>query len=527
MITHSLKNKVATLWDRFWSNGISNPLNAIEQITYLLFMKQLDENDKQNENNAVINGEAHISIFSGKFFPPGVDVNDLKNAISKEKLRWSYWTKKLSGDAMLLHIQSKVFPFIKQLEDGNSYFTKHMANAAFLIPSSRLLTEATKTIDEIYEELKVENRFIDAQGDFYEYLLDELRQSGKNGQFRTPPHVIELIVELVQPKLGDKIADPASGTAGFLLGAYKYIITQFTSEKYRDKDENGFERGTLANKLVNKIEKSFLNEESFYGFDIDPTMIRIGLMNLMMHGITQPKIDYQDTLSKHYNEENIYDIIMANPPFTGRIDKEELNKNFNIETTKSELLFLERIYMMLKDGGTAGVVIPQGVLFGSSKAFKEIRKILLDKCELKAVISMPSGVFKPYAGVATAILIFTKGGETKNVWFYDMLNDGWSLDDKRSPLLKSDGNRDWGDLHLIIEKYKERNPNKKSNRSQQYFFIAKSEIIDNNYDLSFDRYKDEIYEGVPHESPEKLLAKLKKNEVNIFTTIDQLEALIK
>lgn len=528
MITHSLKNKVATLWDRFWSNGISNPLNAIEQITYLLFMKQLDENDKQNINNSAITGEKSISIFSGKFFPPGVDVKDSKNAISKETLRWSYWTTKLSGEEMLLHVQSKVFPFIKQLEDGNAYFTKHMANAAFLIPSSRLLTEATKTIDEIYEELNKENRFIDAQGDFYEYLLDELRQSGKNGQFRTPPHVIELIVELVQPKLGDKIADPASGTAGFLLGAYKYIITQFTSEKYRGKkDDNGFERGTLADKLVKKEDKKILNEETFYGFDIDPTMIRIGLMNLMMHGITKPKIDYQDTLSKHYNEENIYDVIMANPPFTGRIDKEELNKNFSVATTKSELLFLERIYMMLKDGGTAGVVIPQGVLFGSGKAFKEIRKILLDKCELKAVVSMPSGVFKPYAGVATAILIFTKGKETKNVWFYNMQNDGWSLDDKRSPLFKSDGNRDWGDLHVIIEKYRERNPREKGNRTEQHFYVAKKEIEQNGYDLSFNKYKEELYEAVIYEDPKIILNRLINSELDIQKKLEELKNLIK
>jgi type I restriction enzyme M protein len=238
MLTPLIKSKVSALWDKFWSGGISNPLNAIEQITYLLFMKQLDETDKRKVSNADFLNEKFTSIFTGEYFPPGVDDKDPKNAVPKETLRWSYFTR-MPSDEMLLHVQSRVFPFIKQLDNANSFFTKHMANAAFLIPSGRMLTESTKTIDEIYVELEKENRFIDAQGDFYEYLLDELRSSGKNGQFRTPTHVIELIVELVAPQLGNKIADPASGTAGFLLGAYKYLITQFTSDTYKQLDENG------------------------------------------------------------------------------------------------------------------------------------------------------------------------------------------------------------------------------------------------------------------------------------------------
>ncbi|MFH6991873.1 N-6 DNA methylase [Flavobacterium sp. FlaQc-48] len=521
MLTPILKNKVATLWDKFWSGGISNPLNAIEQITYLLFMKQLDETDKQKITNADYLGEAFNSTFSGKYFPPGVDEKDEKNAVEKETLRWSHFTK-MPSDDMLLHVQSKVFPFIKQLDDANSFFTKHMANAAFLIPSGRMLTEATKTIDEIYAELKKENRFIDAQGDFYEYLLDSLRKSGKNGQFRTPTHIIELITELVEPKLGNKIADPASGTAGFLLGSFKYIITQFTSQNYKQVDDNGFIRGTLADKLVDEKAKKILNEESFFGFDIDPTMIRIGLMNLMMHGITQPKIDYKDTLSKNYNEDNFYDIVMANPPFAGSMDKEELNPSFTVSSTKSELLFLERIYKMLRMGGTAGVVIPQGVLFGSGKAFVAIRKLLIDKCELKAVIAMPSGVFKPYAGVSSAILLFTKGGETKDVWFYDMKGDGWSLDDKRNPKNLPNGDRDFEDLHIIIEKYKNRNSKKETDRAQQHFFVPKQEIVENDYHLSFNEYKEEIYTEIKYEKPKYILDKLSKLEESIKTEIDEL-----
>jgi type I restriction enzyme M protein len=525
MITPSIRGKVTSLWDKFWSGGISNPLNAIEQITYLLFMKQLEETDKNKVNNADFLADKHTSIFSGKYFPPGVDITDEKNAVEKDTLRWSNFTT-LPSDQMLMHVQSKVFPFIKQLDDENSFFTKHMANAAFLIPSGRMLTEATKTINEIYSELKKENRFIDAQGDFYEYLLDSLRSSGKNGQFRTPTHIIELIAELVEPKIGDKISDPASGTAGFLLGAYKYIITQYTSDKYKQLDDNGFNRGTLADKLLDDSDKKILNEETFFGFDIDPTMIRIGLMNLMMHGITQPKIDYKDTLSKNYNEDNLYDIVIANPPFTGKIDKEDLNPSFTIASTKSELLFLERIYKMLTVGGTAGVVIPQGVLFGNGKAFKDIRKLLIDKCELKAVISMPSGVFKPYAGVATAILLFTKGGKTDNVWFYEMKSDGYSLDDKRSPLTLSNGNREYGDLHLIIENYKKRDPNNESDRTSQNFFVPKNEIIENEYDLSLNKYKEDIFEEISYDKPKDILDKISFIEIEVLKSIDELKLLL-
>lgn len=526
MLTQSIKNKVAALWDKFWSGGISNPLNAIEQITYLLFMKQLDETDQRKLSNADFLNEKYTSIFSGKFFPPGVDDKVEKNAVEKETLRWSYFTR-MPSDEMLMHVQSKVFPFIKQLDEVNSFFTKHMANAAFLIPSGRMLTEATKTIDEIYAELEKENRFIDAQGDFYEYLLDSLRQAGKNGQFRTPTHVIELITELVEPKLGNRIADPASGTAGFLLAAYKYLITEFTSDTYKQEDDNGFVRGTLADKLVDEKAKAMLNEETFFGFDIDPTMIRIGLMNLMMHGITQPRIDYKDTLSKNYNEDNVYDIVMANPPFTGSIDKGDLNETFTVATTKSELLFIERIYKMLRIGGTAGVVVPQGVLFGSGNAFKDIRKILIEKCELKAVISMPSGVFKPYAGVATAILIFTKGGETNNVWFYELQSDGYTLDDKRTPLYKSENVRDYGDLHMIIEAYRKRNPKKESDRAKQHFFVPKNEIEENDYDLSLNKYKEEVYEEIKYDEPNDILDNLSSIEIEIAKGIEELKTILR
>lgn len=500
MLTATIKSKVNELWDKFWSGGISNPLNAIEQITYLLFIKQLDENDSRNVSNADFLGTKYESIFAGEFTPPGS-----KDTVQRETLRWSYFSR-MPSEEMFNLVQTKVFPFIKQLGDENSFFTKHMQNAALLIPSPRMLTEAVKKIDEIFVELKKENRFIDAQGDFYEHLLSELNQAGKNGQFRTPTHIIELIVELLEPKLGHKIADPACGSAGFLLGAYKYLITQYTSKEYCQPDENGFIRGTLADKLVDDNMKKLLESETFFGFDIDPTMIRIGLMNLMMHGITQPEIDYKDTLSKNYNQDNFYDIVLANPPFTGNIDKGDLNESFTLSTTKSELLFVERIYKMLRMGGTAGVVVPQGVLFGSGNAFVDTRKILIDKCELKAVIGMPSGVFKPYAGVATAILIFTKGGETKDVWFYDMQSDGRSLDDKRNELTKPNGERDYGDLHDILLEFRKKK--KSADRKLRHFVVPKIEIIDNDYDLSLSKYKENVYKAVSYDNPQVILEKL-------------------
>lgn len=514
----SIKVKVRELWDKFWSGGIANPLNAIEQITYLLFIKQLDEHDIQEQKRAEFLEVPFQSVFAGEFMPPGS-----KEGIDKEKLRWHNFIR-MPADEMYNLVQTQVFPFIKQLGGENSFFTRHMQNAALLIPGARLLTEAVKKIDEIYQELAKEKRFIDAQGDLYELLLKELSTSGKNGQFRTPPHIIELIVELVRPKIGNKIADPACGTAGFLLGAYKYIITQFTSEEEWITDENGFRRGTLADKLVDESMRKLLEEETFFGFDIDPTMIRIGLMNLMMHGITKPQIDYKDTLSKNYNQDNFYDVVLANPPFTGSIDKGDLNESFTVGTSKSELLFVERIYKMLRVGGIAGIIVPQGVLFGASKAFKDVRKILIENCELKAVIAMPSGIFKPYAGVASAILIFVKGGETTDVWFYEMQGDGKSLDDKRTDLKNPDGSRNYGDLHKIIEGYHRREKNR--DRTLPHFLVPKEEIVQNDYNLGLNKYKEEVYEEVMYEEPGVILQNLERMEVEIQEGIHELKRVL-
>jgi len=397
-----------------------------------------------------------------------------------------------------------------------------MKNAVFIIPKPSLMVEAVKTIDEIFEIMEKDSQekgqaFQDIQGDVYEMLLAEIATAGKNGQFRTPRHIIKLMAELVQPQLGHKMADPACGTGGFLLGAYQYIVTQLAlraGTKDLQPDEDGFVRTSVAAALTEDAQNILQN--TLRGYDIDSTMVRLGLMNLMMHGIDEPQIDYKDTLSKSYNEEATYDIVMANPPFTGSIDKGDINENLQLATTKTELLFVENIYRLLKKGGTACVIVPQGVLFGSGKAFKQLRKTLIERCDLRAVITMPSGVFKPYAGVSTAILLFTKvwgpkdkvsQPATDHVWFYGMHSDGYSLDDKRTKL---EGH---GDLQDIVEKFHARNPKTDTDRKQKCFVVSRSEIKDEGYDLSFSRYKEDVFEEVEYEAPEVILDKLLKAEV--------------
>jgi type I restriction enzyme M protein len=504
----NIKSKIDDLWNKFWSGGISNPLTAIEQITYLLFMKKLDENDLESLANAEFTGDDFTSMFSGTFYQSKEDEEKQQNGIDKQKLRWSEF-KRLPADEMLNHIQRFVFPFLKQLDKADSPFTKHMANAVFIIPKPSLLLEAIKSIDEIYEEMEKDasekgQYFQDIQGDVYEMLLSEIAAAGKNGQFRTPRHIIKLLVELVNPKLGQKVADPACGTGGFLLGAYQYMVTQLDKEKAnKEPDEDGFIRSSRSALLTEDV-KNILGD-SLQGYDIDQTMVRLGLMNLMMHGVDSPKVDYKDTLSKSYHESAEYDIVLANPPFTGNIDKGDINEELKLKTTKTELLFIERIYNMLKMGGTAGVVIPQGVLFSSAKAFKDARKLMIENSELKAVVSMPSGVFKPYAGVSTALLIFTKGGETENVWFYDMESDGYSLDDKRTK--NENGN---GDLQDIIKKFQEPFAQDKNDRTgkKKFFYVSKAEIVEEEYDLSYAKYKEEEFEVITYEKPELILDKL-------------------
>ncbi len=518
-----LLGKINQLWNKFWSGGISNPLTAIEQITYLLFMKRLDELDLKKQADAEWTGEKYTSRFSGQWIPPEYrnQPEPEKYAIEKRTLRWSEF-KHMQAEDMLQHVQNRVFPFLKDMNGTQSNFTHHMKNAVFIIPKPALLVEAQKTIDEIFEIMEKDSRengqaFQDIQGDVYEMLLSEIATAGKNGQFRTPRHIIKLMAELTQPQLGHRIGDPACGTAGFLLGAYQYIVTGLARKAEAHNlqiDEDGFTRTSIAASLTEK-SKAIL-QSSLRGYDIDSTMVRLGLMNLMMHGIDEPGIDYKDTLSKSFTEEAEYDIVMANPPFTGSIDKGDINENLSLATTKTELLFVENIYRLLKKGGTACVIVPQGVLFGSGGAFKNLRQMLIERCDLKAVITMPSGVFKPYAGVSTAILLFTKvwgpkdkvtRPATKQVWFYEMQADGYSLDDKRT---KQEG---YGDLQDIVERYHARNPKTDTDRTQKYFVVPRADIEAEGYDLSLSRYKEDVFEEVHYDPPSVILERLLQAEV--------------
>jgi type I restriction enzyme M protein len=520
-----LKSKIDQLWNKFWSGGISNPLTAIEQITYLLFMKRLDELDLKRQSDAEFTGEKYTSRFEGEWIPPEERNRPRteQRPIDKRSLRWSEF-KRMQAEEMLQHVQGKVFPFLKDLNGAESNFTHHMKNAVFIIPKPALLVEAVKTIDDIFEVMEKDSKekgqaFQDIQGDVYEFLLSEIATAGKNGQFRTPRHIIKLMADLVQPQLGHKIADPACGSGGFLLGAYQYIVTELAKKAGAQDlktDEDGFTRTSVAAALTEKAQA--ILSSSLWGYDIDQTMVRLGLMNLMMHGIDEPHIDYKDTLSKSYTEEAEYDIVMANPPFTGSIDKGDINEHLKLATTKTELLFVENIYRLLKKGGTACVIVPQGVLFGSGSAFKTLRQMLVERCDLKAVITLPSGVFKPYAGVSTAILLFTKAwgpndkvskAATEHVWFYEMAADGYSLDDKRS---KQEG---YGDLQDIVGKYRARDAATDIDRTAKCFMVPRSEIADekNNYDLSLSRYKQDVFEEVHYDAPGVILERLIRAEV--------------
>lgn len=550
----TLKSLIDKLWQNFWEGGIANPLTAIEQITYLIFMKRLDDLEAKRERDAEFTGETYVSRFAGKFDIPGST-----ESIEKSELRWSIFKHK-PADEMLMHVQMKVFPFLKTLNGETSIFTKHMANAVFIMPKASLLVSAINIVEEIFREIEKDatqggHAFQDIQGDVYEMLLSEIATAGKNGQFRTPRHIIKLMAELLAPQLGQRMGDPSSGTGGFILGYYQYILSDLvrkTNPTLLQMDEDGFERATISSILTPEVKN--ILEQSMVGYDIDTTMVRLGLMNLMMHGIDQPQIDYKDTLSKSFNEDSQYDIIMANPPFTGNIDKGDINEGLKLPTTKTELLFVERIFNMLKMGGTAAVIVPSGVIQNSGKAFEALRKLIIEKAELKAVIAVPSGVFKPYAGVSTAILIFTKGGETNKVWFYDMKADGYTLDDKRNKIADSDlsdivfryqnrlnykskGETKEADLLIAAEsesQYNSTNQSKETEKSEENsnsdrkgkcFTVPKKEIIENNYDLNLSTYKEEVYEEISYEKPEVIFGKLESIEAEIQNGLAELKEI--
>ncbi len=486
MITGELKNKIDGIWDIFWSSGMTNPLTVIEQITYLMFIKILDDNELKKESNAAaLEMEVIDPIFDSEH----------------QNCRWHKF-RHFEAEAMFKNMTDKVFPFIKEeLHAGkDTAFAKYMKDALFLVPTARVLVRVVDALDS----LDLNNK--DIMGDVYEYLLSQIAQSGTNGQFRTPRHIIKMMVELMNPGLEDDICDPAMGSAGFICEAARYI-----SENYKVE-------------LMKTENRKHYTTTMFSGFDTDQTMLRIGAMNMMLHGVEAPNISWQDSLSEDNTHREEYSLIMANPPFTGSLDKETISKDLlNLASTKkTELLFLALFLRSLKVGGRCASIVPDGVLFGSSKAHKSLRKELVENNRLEAVISMPSGVFKPYAGVSTAIVIFTKtgGGGTEDVWFYDMKADGYSLDDKRSEIAEND-------IPDIIERFRNLDKEKDRERTEQSFVVPKSEIADNDYDLSINKYKKTEYIPVEYPPTEEIMAELQSLNEQIAAEMAELSEMLK
>jgi type I restriction enzyme M protein len=416
MLTDSkLRSQIDRLWDDLWTGGLTNPLDAIEQLSYLLFLKRLDDVENQRERQAQRQGQKYQSRYP-------------------EKMRWSQWTRFEASEA-LKHVREVVFPWFKEMGAEDSSFERYMQSAEFKINKPTLLIKACQTIDQM--EISAQNQ--DVQGDLYEYLLKYLTTAGRNGQFRTPRHIIRMMVQMIDPQPGERIADLAAGTCGFLVNAYQHILEQHTSEGIVEYDDEGWPHNLVGDRLTDQ-QRTLLQEQALRGYDNDSgmAMLRIGSMNLMLHGIESPQFFYMDTLSKGFTDERAYDVILMNPPFKGKVDKADLSETLPSNTAKSELLFVHLVLRALDMGGRAAVIVPDGVLFGSSRAHVALRRKLIEENRLDGVVSMPGGVFKPYAGVSTAVLLFTRGGTTERIWYYDMAYDGFSLDDKRLPTEEND-----------------------------------------------------------------------------------------
>lgn len=498
MITGELKNKIDGLWDVFAAGGLVNPLEVIEQITYLMFIHDLDDSDNMRAKESAMLGLPYKSIFAE-------EVKIGERTIEGNQLKWSVFHD-YSADKMYSVMQEWVFPFIKTLHsDRNSAYSKYMDDAIFKLPTPLVLSKVVDSLDEIYKIMN-EMQSTDVRGDVYEYLLSKIAQSGRNGQFRTPRHIIRMMVDLMEPSSDEVICDPACGTSGFLVTAGEYF-------KENKKEEIFFD----------KQKKDHYMNHMFHGFDMDRTMLRIGAMNMMTHGIDNPFIEYRDSLSDQNPDREKYSLVLANPPFKGSLDAEAVSGDLLkvCKTKKTELLFLALFLRILKIGGRCACIVPDGVLFGSSTAHKAIRKEIVENQRLQAVISMPSGVFKPYAGVSTAILIFTKTehGGTDNVWFYDMHADGYSLDDKRSPVEEND-------IPDIIERFKHLDKEMERKRTEQSFMVPKQEIVDNAYDLSINKYKEIEYIPVEYPPTSEIMADIRKIEAEISVEMDELEKLL-
>ena len=483
MITGDLRSKVDKIWEIFWTGGITNPLSVIEQFTYLLFIKGLDDKQLDEERSA-------------EFL--GIEIDKIFNE-TQENLRWHKF-KQLNAPEMYEVVSKQVFPFIKTMHsDKESAFTKYMDDAIFMIPTPQMLEKIVTNI----EQLPLSQG--DTKGDLYEYLLSKVATAGTNGQFRTPRHIIKMMVELMKPTPTDIIVDPAAGSAGFLVEAGEYL---------KRNNEDLFAIKEL---------KDHYNNDMFYGNDMDRTMLRIGAMNMMLHGVERPNIEYRDSLSETNKDTEKYTLVLANPPFKGSLDYESVSADLLkiTKTKKTELLFLALFLRTLKKGGRCASIVPDGVLFGSSNAHKSIRKEIVENHHLHAIISMPSGVFKPYAGVSTAIMIFTKtgAGGTDKVWFYDMRADGLSLDDKRQPVSEND-------IPDIIARYHNLEEEIDRKRTEKSFFVAKDEIVNNGYDLSINKYKEVEYDKVEYESPKVIIQRIKELENQILEGLNDIERMV-
>ena len=548
MITGPLKSKIDKLWEEFWTGGITNPLTVIEQITFLMYARLLDMNETSDEKRS----QRTKKEFNHRF-------ND-----KQQHIRWSNLVHIESADKLMATVKDELFPYFKQSAQGQegSLFAEFMKDAQLMVQKPSLLVKAI----EMVEDLPLDKT--DTKGDLYEYLLSKLTTAGINGQFRTPRHIIRAMIDMVDPSATDRICDPACGTAGFLSTTYEFMLEKYSSPEgihkepvYVDGIEGGEPLLDINGKPVENIlytgdligeNRNHIDTDMFHGFDFDATMLRIAAMNLVMHGVAQPDIHYQDTLSQRFSErfpqeaQEGFDVILANPPFKGSLDEEDVSPDLlrTVKTKKTELLFTALILRMLKVGGRAAVIVPDGVLFGSSKAHQQLRKELVENNQLEGVVSLPSGVFKPYAGVSTAILFFTKGGETDSVWFYDLENDGFTLDDKRTELKatpkdkKGEGNNDlphaiaqWKKLNKLREKGNAASIHKKlekefGDKTQKAFVVSKQDIADNKYDLSISGYKEVVYEEETYEAPKVILKKLKGLENDILKDLNELEKML-
>jgi type I restriction enzyme M protein len=502
MITGELRSRIDRLWEEFWTGGITNPLTVIEQISFLMFTRLLDITETREEKKAKRLNRPFKQIFS----------------IEQQGLRWSHF-KNLPAEKMLPLVRDKVFPHFKTVAVDGAKFGEYMKDAQLLIQKPSLLVSAVNMIDELP---LTEG---DTKGDLYEYLLSKLTTAGINGQFRTPRHVIRRMVQMLRPKPHEVVGDPACGTGGFLVATMEYLLEQHTSPEAILKREDG--ENIYPGDLLTREDWQHIQNNMLHGFDFDVTMLRIAAMNLLLHGIEAPAIHYQDTLSNSFSDrfpqqaEAGFDIILANPPFKGSLDYEDVHPSLlsKVKTKKTELLFVALILRMLRTGGRAAVIVPDGVLFGSSKAHLSLRQMIVNGNQLEAVISLPPGVFKPYAGVSTGILVFTKGGRTDNVFFFDVQADGYSLDDKREKI-------DDDDLPIMMECWQIRDPEKDIDRTSKAFFVPAQEIRENKYDLSINRYKDLVYQEQEYDHPSEIMMQIKALENDIQKTISALESML-